>query len=111
MNMLSEIKEALLPLNIPIETGVFSGTPPEEYIVLTPTYDDFDLFADDRPGFTVSEVRISLFSKKNYTNLKNRLIRLLLGADFLITEMFYAGHEDDTGYHHYSIDVEKNYLI
>lgn len=109
MNVLTELKSLLSALGIPIETGVFSNTPPDEFIVLTPTYDEFDLFADNKPSFKTSEVRISLFSKRNYTNLKNQLIRLLLEADFLITEMVYVGHEDNTGFHHYSFDVEKSY--
>lgn len=109
MRALTELKAALLPLEIPIETGVYSGTPPDEYIVLTPTYDGFDLYADDNPNFKISEIRISLFSKYNYIQLKNRLVKLILKADFLITEMVYVGHEDNTGFHHYSVDVAKGY--
>jgi hypothetical protein len=33
----------------------------------------------------------------------------LLNDDFTVTERRYIGHEDDTGYHHYAIDVAKNY--
>lgn len=109
MRALTELKETLKELNIPIETGVYSGTPPDEYIVLTPTYDGFDLYADDNPNFKISEIRISLFNKYNYIQLKNRLVSLLLKADFLITEMIYVGHEDNTGFHHYSVDVAKGY--
>ena len=35
----------------------------------------------------------------------------LLNADFTVTERRYIGHEDDTGYHHYAIDVAKNYRL
>ena len=37
------------------------------------------------------------------------MIRALLGADFVITDRRYIGHEDDTGFHHYAIDVAKHY--
>ena len=40
---------------------------------------------------------------------KKRLCKALLTADFVITERRYIGHDDDTGYHHYAIDVAKLY--
>ena len=39
MNILSEVKELLSSLNIPIETGVFSGEAPNQYLVLVPLSD------------------------------------------------------------------------
>ena len=109
MNILSELKSVLLPTGIPIETGVFSGVPPDEYLVLTPMTDLFEIFADNLPECEVSEVRISLFTKSNYIQRKSQLTQILLDADFTITQRWYVGHEDDTGYHHYSIDVAKEY--
>jgi hypothetical protein len=50
-----------------------------------------------------------MFSKNNYLQRKNQLVRMLLQADFVITDRRYIGHEDDTGYHHYAIDVAKEY--
>ena len=44
-----------------------------------------------------------------FTEQKNAMIRALLGADFCITDRRYIGHEDDTGFHHYAIDVAKTY--
>jgi len=38
-------------------------------------------------------------------------VRLLLQADFIISDRRYVGHEGDTGYHHYAIDVAKNYEL
>ncbi len=109
MSILSELKDIIEGLKIPIETGTFSGVPPDEYIVLTPMTDEFDLYADNLPTVEVPEVRISFFTKSNYIKKKNRLTRILLGADFVITDRRYIGHEDDTGYHHYTIDVAKEY--
>lgn len=109
MSLLSDLSEVLEPLNIPIETGVFSGVPPDEYMVFIPLTDIFEVHADNHPGFDVQEVRISLFSKGNYQQRKRQITAALLNEDFTVTERRYIGHEDDTGYHHYAIDVAKNY--
>ena len=110
MTLLEELNGCLLPLGIPIETGVFSDPPPEEYLVITPIVDSFGLHADNAPLYDVQEARLSYFNKGNYTRQKNAMIRALLGADFTITDRRYIGHEDDTGYHHYAIDVAKSYV-
>jgi hypothetical protein len=109
MSILSELNALLETTGIPVETGVFSGVPPDEYVVLTPLNDSFVVFGDNKPLIDIHEVRLSLFSKNNYLKRKNQLVRLLLQADFVITDRRYAGHEDDTGYHNYAIDVAKEY--
>jgi len=111
MSILSELNTLLETINIPIETGVFSGVPPDEYVVLTPLADTFAVFGDNKPLADINEVRISLFSKNNYLQRKNQLVRMLLQADFVITDRRYIGHEDNTGYHHYAIDVAKYYEL
>lgn len=108
MNILYELNELLSPI-LPIETGVFSGVPPDEYLVLTPMIDTFPLFGDNIPLSDVSEVRISLFSKHNYLQRKKQITAALLGADFTITERRYIGYENDTKYHHAAIDCGKCY--
>ena len=108
MSVLSELNTLLTPI-LPVETGVFSGVPPDEYLVLTPLTDDFALFGDNTPLMDVSEVRISLFSKGNYLQRKRQITQALLSAGFTITARTYVGHEDDTGYHHYAIDVAQSY--
>ena len=108
MNLLEELNTILKPL-LPIETGVFSGVPPDLYLVITPLVDIFELHGDNKPGYEVQEARLSLFAKGNYITIKNKLVRTLLGADFTITDRRYIGHEDDTGFHHYAIDVAKPY--
>lgn len=108
MSILTELNTLLSPV-LPVETGVFSGVPPDEYLVFTPMTDEFALFGNNTPLFDISEVRISLFSKGNYLQRKKQITALLLGEEFTITDRRYIGHEDDTGYHHYAIDVEKSY--
>lgn len=109
MSLLSEIITQLTDMNVPVETGVFQGVAPDEYIVITPLTDTFEVFADDRPHFDVQEARLSLFSKKNYQARKNQIVRTLLEVGIRVTDRRYIGHEDDTGYHHYAIDVAKEY--
>jgi len=111
MSILTELNTLFEAANIPVETGVFSGVPPDEYLVLTPLTDTFAVYGDNRPLADINEVRISLFSKNNYLQRKNQLVRMLLQADFVITDRRYIGHEDDTGYHHYAIDVAKYYEL
>ena len=109
LNLLSEIKAAVTGCGLSVETGVFSGEPPEEYVVVTPLADTYELHADNLPGYETQEARLSLFSKGNYLKRKRQLSKALLAADFVITDRRYIGHEDDTGYHHYAIDVAKLY--
>ncbi|WKY46121.1 hypothetical protein Q5O14_08535 [Eubacteriaceae bacterium ES2] len=111
MNALIELNQIFSDLNISAETGKFSKEAPYEYLVVTPLTDDFALFGDDKPLRSIEEVRISIFCKENYNALKNRLLKSLLTSDFVITSRHYVGHEDDTGYYHYAIDVAKDYEL
>ena len=49
MSLLSEIKAAVTGCGLSVETGVFSGEPPEEYVVVTPLADTYELHADNLP--------------------------------------------------------------
>ncbi len=109
MSLLAELNTILTDENVPVETGVFSDPAPDVYVVLTPIADTFDVFADNAPEQDVEEVRISLFHKGNYRPLKKTIENAVLASDITITARRYVGHEDDTGYNHYAIDVAKNY--
>lgn len=109
MSVFSEIKSTLEPLKIPIETGVFSEEPPDEYIVIVSLSDSFNLFADNSPEVDISEVRLSIYSKHNYLKLKRTVEKLLMKSDFTITDRRYVEFEKETRYHHYAIDAAKSY--
>ena len=111
MSLLSELNAIAESCGVPVETGVFSDAAQDTYLVLTPLSDSFDLHADNRPGIDTQEVRLSLFCRENYMKIKNVLVRALLTADVTVTDRRYIGHEDDTGYHHYAIDVAKSYIL
>lgn len=107
MSMLQELNTIVENAGLPVETGVFSGTTPDAYVVVTPVSEHFDLFSDNAPGMNIEEVRLSLFSKENYIRKKELLVRMLLSAGFTITDRTYIGREDATGYFHAAIDVAK----
>lgn len=109
MSLLSELKSIAENCGVKVETGVFSDAPPYEYIVLTPLADSFEMHCDNLPEYEIQKVRISIFSKGNYTALKYKLVTAILKADITITDRRYIGHEDDTGYHHYAVDTAKSY--
>lgn len=109
MSTLKDLNVALSALQIPMETGVFTEQAPDKYLVIVPLAETFAVNADNAPEYDVQEARISLFSKGNYTKDKNRIIRCVLGADFVITARQYIGYETETGYHHYVVDVAKQY--
>ena len=111
MNILMELNTILDTLDMKVETGVFSGKAPDEYIVITPMADVFEMFADNQPQLETQEARLSLYAKGNYQQRKNQIVKALLAAEFTITDRRYNGHEDDTGYHHYGIDAVKEYEI
>ena len=111
MSLLSELKTVIETVGLPVETGVFSDEPPDEYVVVTPLADTYELHADNLPEYETQEARLSLFSREKYLKRKKQLSKALLAADFTITDRRYIGHEDDTGYHHYAIDVAKLYRL
>lgn len=109
MSLLEEIITELTALEIPAEVGLFKATPaPEQFCVLTPLNNRFEC-SDDRPDQDLQAVRVSLFSKTSYTATARAITEALIEAEIVVTDRRYIGHEDDTGYHHYVIDVEKNY--
>ena len=109
MSLLSDLTAIAANAGIAVETGVFQDVAPEEYLVLTPLSDTFDIFADNDPGIDVQEVRVSLFTAGSYTKRKNALIHAFLAADLTITDRRYLGYDTETGYHNYAIDVANYY--
>lgn len=109
MSLLEDLKTIFSTLEIPVETGEFSDKAPSEYVVLIPINDDFE-FYDDKPEFDVQAVRISLFTKQNYTKSKKDIITSLIAAGITISDRFFVGYDSETKYYQYSIDVENFYI-
>ena len=106
MTVLSELNTLL---SIQTETAKLSDKALDEYVVLVPISDNFSLFCDDKPKYETSEVRLSIFTKGNYMQLKKKIVKGLLNNNFTITDKRYVEYENDTGFHHYNIDVAKYY--
>lgn len=99
-------------LGLAFEVGLYTSTPaPQTYLVATPLADMFEVFADNQPGLEVEEVRLALFTRGNYLDLRNRITRALLDAGLTITGRTYVGFEADTGFHHYAIDVATHHIF
>jgi len=98
-------------LGVSVETGVFSDTPPDRYAVLTPLADSYSLFSDNAPGQDIEEVRISLFDKGNYLEIKKLIEASILSSGITITDRRYIGFETDTLYHHCAVDVAQNFIM
>ncbi len=111
MSLLMELNAILDGLKLPVETGNFSGVPPDEYAVLTPLTDGFPLFADDMPQMETQEVRLSLYAKGNYRRRTRQITSALLAAGITVTERRYIEYEADTGYHAYAVDAAKIYRL
>lgn len=115
MSALSDLKSLVESVGLPVETGKFNKKAPDEYAVITPLSEQFALHADNEPVFNIEEYRLSLFSKSNYNAKKWRLVRALLAANWTITDRRYLLpddlYEQDSGYHHYAIDVATAYEL
>jgi hypothetical protein len=109
MSILSELTALVTGLGLPVETGVFSGKAPEEYVVLTPMVEGFALHCDNRPEWETQEVRLSLYCRGNYLARKRQLVKALLEVGFTVTGRRDHGREDGTKYYHATVDCEKLY--
>ena len=111
MSVLADLQTTLGGLQIPIETGVFTDKAPDQYMVVVPLSDTFELNADNTPEGETQEARISIYTQGSYTKAKNAVVKALLRDDFTITGRQYIGYETETGYHHYNVDVAKYYEL
>jgi hypothetical protein len=65
VTFLQELTAIITGLGLPVETGVFSGKAPPEYVGITPLADTFALHADNRPQQETQEARLSLYAQGN----------------------------------------------
>lgn len=104
--LLENLSHIAKQLGLAYAVSCYTDSPaPDTYLVFTPLTDSFDIFADNTPGIEIEEARISLFTKTNYLALRDQITKALISARLVITARRYIAYEDDTGYHHYSIDI------
>lgn len=107
MTLNERIIKALSPLNVPVtvvENPTGSGVI-DKFIVIIPTSDDFELYADDKPQAGTEEAELALYCKGNYLAFRDKVTELLIAADITVTSRRYLEFEQDTDYNHYIIDV------
>lgn len=107
MTLNERIIEALTPLNTavsvmenPTDGGVYN-----RFIVIIPTSDNFELYADDKPFAGSETAELALYCKGNYLAFRDEVTNALIAADITITRRRYLEYEQDTDYHHYIIEV------
>ncbi|MGJ9616257.1 hypothetical protein ACRQGJ_00175 [Actinotignum sp. GS-2025b] len=106
--LLENLSHIAKKLGLAYAVSCYTDSPaPDTYLVFTPLTDSFEIFADNTPGIEIEEARISLFTKTNYLALRDLITKALISARLVITARRYIAYEDDTGYHHYSIDVSS----
>ncbi|MEW6864511.1 hypothetical protein [Trueperella pyogenes] len=97
-------------LAIPVRVSLFTPTPlPDTFAVTTPLGDDLGLWADGAPGVEIEQARLSLYTTGNYLPLRDQVTAAFLAAGVTITGRTYVGFEDETGYHHYAIDLAAHH--
>lgn len=106
MTLNERIIEALAPLGIPIsvmEHMTDSGKS-DRFIVIVPENDDIT-YADDKPLDFTENAALQLYCKGNYLSFRDEVTNALISADITISSRRYLEYEQDTGYHHYIIEV------
>lgn len=106
--LLENLSHIAKQLGLAYAVSCYTDSPtPDTYLVFTPLTDSFEIFADNTPSVEIEQARISLFTKTNYLSLRDQITRALIDAGLTVTARRYIGYEDDTGFHHYSIDVSS----
>ena len=68
MSLLEDLQTTLAEMDIPVETGIFSDKAPEQYLVIIPLADTFDLMRTTHPA--------SMCRKRGCPCLQPAVIRL-----------------------------------
>lgn len=105
MSLLTKTNNIAKELELVVETGGFTEPAPDLYLVLTPLLHSYEYFSDNKPQVDVEEIRVSIFSKGNYNSTRRKLETEFLKEEIFITDRRYIEYEEDTGYHHYVIDI------
>ena len=66
-----------------------------------------ELFANDLVLFTVYQVDIDVYSKKNYLDIVRKLKKMMKEHDFIWVDDSPEQHERDTGFFHLTMTFEK----
>ncbi len=105
MSLNSRVIEALAPLKLQITVAENPVKQRDKFIVIIPIADNLGNHADNKPGAQIEEAELALYVKGNYLDLRDRITKLLIEADILISGRRYIEYETNTKYHHYVFNV------
>lgn len=106
MNLTERIDVALAPLGVPVSVmeHMTDRGKSDKFIVIVPENDDI-AYADDKPLAFVEGAALQLYCIGNYLGFRDEVTNALISADITISSRRYMEYEQDTGYHHYIIEV------
>ena len=110
MSMNSDVISALSTVNLPKETGMYTGTA-LNYIVLVPTGRRNEDIADDKNLSRTDEMYVNLYYVGNYLTIQDTIETLLESAGFFISESNYIEIDTETKQHHYVFTIEKKTVL
>lgn len=110
MSINSDVITALSTVNLPKETGVYTGAA-LNYIVLTPLGERNDDVADDTDLTETEGLDVNLYYVGNYLATKNQIKTLLKAAGFFISDSQHIEYDTETKQHHYVFTIEKKTVL
>lgn len=110
MSIYELIIQTLKPLDILVSMQQNKDKASSRYVTMIPLYDNYEVFADNKPTLEVSQVQLAIFAKGNYLDLVAEINKALIEADFTITNRKYIEYEEDIKLHHYVIDVAMEFF-
>ena len=112
-DLLAELKPVVCATDVPLRTGFYriDEKSPATYVIMLPTSETYEFYADDRPYAETQEVTLLIFSKGDSTALRTRLAKDLFRAGFTVSGRRFDGYDSVTEYYQYSIVVSKCYEI
>lgn len=96
--MNSEILKALKDIGVPVRFQSYTGKE-ESYITFFTYLDKPELHSDDKEVITGNYIQIDVWSKKDYTDLVDRVHQNMIDAGFIKLN-FYDLYEDELKVYH-----------
>ena len=106
--MNGEILAALKDLKVPVRFQTYTGKE-ETYITFFTYLDRPELHSDDRELITGNYIQIDVWSKKDYTNIVDRVHQNMIDAGFRKLN-FYDLYEDDLKIYHKAMRFFKEVI-
>lgn len=104
MTLIQQLDEILKPMGFDFYPGEYEGKG-AEYGIYDNITENGELYGDNEPEFNVISFRVHIYVLNNRVKKKKIVKSLLRSAGFLLGEIT-EQKEKDTGYTHYTFEVE-----